>query len=314
MATPAPAAPAPTATPSQPAAPAKIDATPSAQAPKAGEQKQGTQPDAKAQAQAVAEAKKYKLLVDGADVEVDETELIRRAQKATGAEKRFEEANRVKQQLDAILSELKDPKKVFQLLSRPEIGHDVKTLASEWLYENVVKPESMPKEQYELQKMKAEFDQIKKERDEYATKYQTEQEQKETALEMERLDKAMKATLESSNLPRTPQTISRMAYYMQVGLQRGVNLTPADVLPLVKNDYEAALKAFVGDLDGDDLENFLGESVAEKIRKHTLAKVQSGAKGLSDKKVLSTSEPTEKRTFLSEKDWSAEMDRRLGFK
>ena len=263
---------------------------------------------------AAIEAKKYKLLVDGADVEVDETELIRRAQKATGAEKRFEEANRLRDQLNAILSELKDPKKVFSLLSRPEIGHDIKNLASEWLYENVVKPEQMSTEErikFERERAMQENEQIKRERDEYKKLIDEEREKRETALEMERLDREMTKTLSQSNLPKTPQTVSRMAYYMKLGHERGVSLTPDDVLPFVRKDFEDSLKALVGGLDGDTLEAFLGSDVSEKIRKHTLAKVAGAQKQVIEKP--STGEDDKpKRRFLSEKDWSAEMNRRLG--
>jgi len=263
---------------------------------------------------AAIEAKKYKLVVDGAEEEVDEPELIRRAQKAKGAEKRFEEANRLRGQLNAILSELKDPKKVFSLLSRPEIGHDIKNLASEWLYENVVKPEQMSTEErikFERERAMQENEQIKRERDEYKKLIDEEREKRETALEMERLDREMTKTLSQSNLPKTPQTVSRMAYYMKLGHERGVSLTPDDVLPFVKKDFEDSLKAMVGGLDGETLEAFLGSDVSEKIRKHTLSKVAGAQKQVIEKP--STGEDDKpKRRFLSEKDWSAEMNRRLG--
>jgi len=302
MSTQAPVAPAPATTPA-PVAPKVDAAVPAKPADVKPAEAQ------KADAKVAADVKKYKLVIDGAEEEVDEPELIRRAQKAKGAEKRFEEANRVKAQLNAILTELKDPKKVFQLLSRPEIGHDIKTIASEWLYENVVKPESMPKEQWELQKAREELAQIKRERDELFNKDKEARETAEMQAEMERLDKSVKNALEGSNVPKTPWTVRRMAYYMQLGLQRGIQLDPKEVVPFVKNDHAEAVRQMAESLDGDDLEKFLGETVAEKIRKHTLSKLQT-VKQKSDPVI--TRGQDKKPVYLNEKEWSKEMDRKMG--
>jgi len=80
-------------------------------------------------------ARKYKVKLDGKEVEVDEDELINSYQLRKVSDQRLQEGVKARRQAEAFLQMLKaDPRKV---LSDPRIGIDVKKMAEDIIYENL---------------------------------------------------------------------------------------------------------------------------------------------------------------------------------
>lgn len=233
-------------------------------------------PEVKAEptkAEAKAEAiRKFKLKYEDSEEEVTEEELILRAQKQRGSEKKYQEAAHMRKQAEQLVNLLKqDPMKV---LSNPTLGHDVKKLMTEYLAKQIEEDLMDPKEK-ELRDLRQQI----KEREDMEKEQKQAEEQKRlqeaTQKYMQDIQKDIVTALNDSGLPRSEKTIKRTAYYLDQALQKGhKNVTAKDVIPLVKEEYLNDMKELFGTSNADTLVQLLGEENVGKIRKFDLERLQ----------------------------------------
>lgn len=250
--------------------------------------------------------KKYKVKVDGEELEVDENELLTGYQTRKAADKKFREASMARKQAEEFVSLLKsDP---IKLLSHPSIGHDVRKLAEEYLVSQL-QEEALSPEQRELKEAKRKLQEYEEQEKRKTQEADKEKMEKLQAHYAEDYTNKIIGALESSTLPKTPMTIKRMAYYLHRGLEMGVEMDIKDVAGLVKQDYIDEQKNLFGALDEDTLVSLLDKDVLEKIRR-------------AEVKKLKTRQPPKGETFvgdgsrdskpsgrtLSKDDWKAKLD------
>jgi hypothetical protein len=216
--------------------------------------------------------KRYKVKVNGEELEVTEQELIQGYQTRRAADEKFREAAMARKQAEEFINLLKkDPIKV---LSHPGLGIDFRKLAEEYLYSQLEEELMDPKDR-ELKKYKAMIEEQER--------IKAEQEQAEREAQIERLKaqysqdyvKDITAALQDTGLPKNEFTVKRIAFYMAEALKRGYNLTARQVAPLVKEDYIKEQKALYSSLDGDLLIQLLGEDLVNKVRKYDVSKVKA---------------------------------------
>lgn len=215
---------------------------------------------------------RHRVKVDGNEVEVDLEELKRGYSHQQAANKILQEGKTARQQAEQLVQLLKsDP---LAVLKDPRLGLNVRKLAEEYLAAEIGDELMDPKDK-ELRDLKR----WKEEREGEANRAK---EEEENARQQELRSKyvndysaSIVEVLEAGGLPKNPVCVKRMAYYMQEGLKRGIELSPRDVVPLVKEDYMEEQKALFGSADGDSLLSLLGEDVAAKIRKHDLSRLKS---------------------------------------
>jgi hypothetical protein len=216
--------------------------------------------------------KKYKVKVNGEEMEVTEEELIKGYQIRKAADEKFREASMLRKQAEEFISLLKkDPIKV---LTHPSLGVDFKKLAEEYLYQQLEEELMDPKDR-ELKKYKAMIEEMERQ------KQEQERAQQETMIEQLKAEysqnyvKDITEALQSSGLPKNEFTVKRIAYYMYEGLRRGYNLSAKQVAPLVKEDYIKEQRALYSSLDGDLLVQLLGDDLVNKIRKYDVDKLKA---------------------------------------
>jgi hypothetical protein len=183
----------------------------------------------------------------------------------------------LEKEVQAFIDLLKsDPKAI---LSDPNLGLDLKKFAASIIEEDIANSQKSP-EQLEKEKAQAELKALKEERE----REREEQKQKEfTAIqerEFERYENLMMQTLEKSDMPNSPYVVKKMAEYMLAGFTRKdargnpdpINLTPEDVLPLVREEVLSDLKAMFKIWPEETIEKLLGKEIITKIRKKSVAK------------------------------------------
>ncbi len=220
---------------------------------------------------AQTQARMFKVKVNGQEKEIPEDVMIRDYQTREAADKRFQEAAEMKKSAESFMQRLKS--NPIEALKDPSLGHDVRKLAEEYLVAQIQEEMMDPKDR-ELRDLKKYKE--GKDAEEMTAKEQAEAERKEV-LRTQYADEYQEGiiqALETSGLPRTPFTVRKMAYYMAEGLKRELNLSPKDVLPLVKEDYMEEHKHFFSALDGESLIDFVGKENADKLRKHDLARLK----------------------------------------
>jgi hypothetical protein len=207
----------------------------------------------------------YKVTVDGQDMEVDEDELRRGYAHNKAASKRMEEASMTRKEAEQVLRIFKEnPKEAFKML-----GSDARKFAEQIINDELSEALLSPQER-ELRDYKSKVDKYESESRNAKEQYEREQLESSIAQQAESIQADIIGSLESSGLPKTERTVSRMVYYMQAALQAGFNVTPKDVVDQVRADYKADLNSMLGGLPEDALEAFLGADVVKRIAKSTV--------------------------------------------
>ena len=220
---------------------------------------------------AQAEIRKLKLKVDQNEVEMSEAEVIALAQKGQGAEKRFQEAAQMRKEAEAVVRFLKEnPREAMK-----QFGIDVRKFSEDVLMEHLTE-QSMSPEQKKQRDTEAELNKYR-ERD----KAETERQHKEAVTKQEQelvqhYTKTFTEALEASGLPKTNETVARMARYQQQASRKGYEVPPADLAKLVRSDYENEQQALYGSMDGDKLIEILGKDIVSKLSKAQIAKLKAG--------------------------------------
>lgn len=218
-------------------------------------------------------AKIHKIKVNGKVMNVSIDELRALAQKGVGAESKFSEAARIRDQTEAFKKRLKeDP---IGTLTDPRLGLEFDKIAQDHLFKKIQREQLSP-EQRELAELK---EKMKASDDEKMKALETQKAQEHETLVQhyhEQHERDIISALDQGKLPKTPQTVSRFARYMLEGLKRGITLKPVDLIEIVRTDYLGEIGSVFGSSEGDQLLQLLGEPVLKKIRDAELKKIQSG--------------------------------------
>jgi hypothetical protein len=237
-------------------------------------QEQGA--EQQAQASNPALKKKYKVKIDQKEEELEldlnnDEEVKKHLQMSRAAQKRMKEAADTRKQAETFIKMLQE--NPVELLSNPKLGLDFRKIAEEYLY-NQIQQESMSPEQRKQIEMEQRL--RKYEEQEKTVKQQQESQQLEELQNhyAQDFDKKITDALKSSNLPKSPKTVKRMAELMYKNLQYGLELEPNQLVELVKQDYVNEIKELFGSSEGDILMSIMGDDIANKIRKADLARLQ----------------------------------------
>lgn len=220
--------------------------------------------------------KKFKLKVHGKEVEEEvdldnEEELTKRFQLAKAAQVKMQEARELQKAAEEFVNLLKtNPRKV---LNDPNIGVDLKKLAQEIINEEIEESQKTPEQrekeklQRELEELKAKFEREEKERQEREfQRLQAEQEEK--------IQNDIESALQTGELPKTAYTVRKMAEMMMLALQNDIDLSPKDLVPLLRKQMQADVKDLFGAASDDIIEELVGKERISAIRKKKVAQAQ----------------------------------------
>jgi hypothetical protein len=224
--------------------------------------------------------KVWKLNVYGKDVDFDasdEAQIQKAVQKGLAADKRFTAAAKSEKQLAALINSLRqDP---LSVAMNEKLGHDPEVLLEAMLKKmgpkarkvaekymgGVVDYELMDPKDREILDHKKKIEEFEASEKEARNKQQAERFQRLQAQYHGEYEADIVSTLESSGLPKTPATVKRLAYYLDLGLRNGAVLKAADVIEYVKRDYQQETNDLYGATDGDLLLSILGKDVVNKV-------------------------------------------------
>lgn len=224
--------------------------------------------------------KSLKLKVYGEEVnedlpfEIDENPeaveyLTKQLQLAKAAQRAMQENTTFQKQVQDFFKNLKGNTK--QALT--DMGIDPKEFAAMVIEEEIKKAEMSPaeREKQELQEKIRKMEEERKSEKEELTKKELEQLQQQ---EYERIDMQMSQALNGSDLPKSPYVIKKMAELMLQGNRLGYDVSPMDVLPLVREEIAEDLKQMFAAMPEDAVEAMIGKDVFNRVRKKNLAKAK----------------------------------------
>lgn len=239
--------------------------------------------------------RKLKLKVDGEeqDFEYDPDDMdymTKQFQLAKVAQKRMAEKSSIEKEVVKFIEDLrKNPRKA---LSDPAIGIDIKQLAKSIIEEEIANSKKSP-EQLKAEQLEAELKSIKEEREKEKTDSQQREFERIKEEAYERYDIAMSSALEKSDLPKSPYVVKKMADYMLLGLQNGKDVSPEDVLPLVREEIQEDLKAMFQSMPEDAIEAMIGKDIFNRVRRKNIAKAKAAPAAVKSNKVMDSGKKAE---------------------
>ena len=241
-------------------------------------------PPAVAQKEEAKRLKSLKLKVYGQDIteelpfEIDDNPevveyLTKQLQMSKAAQRAMQEKGSFEKQVQSFVENLKG--NTAQVLQ--EMGLDPVEFAAKVLEQEIAKQALSPAERKNLEyeaKLKALEDENKRKEEDF-NKKQFEAHRKQVA---DQVENQMISALDKSDLPHTPYVADRIAKYMLLALNDPngpVELSPEDVIPLVRADILGDMQHLLKGMSEDKIENFIGKDVFSKVRKKNIEKVKA---------------------------------------
>lgn len=205
----------------------------------------------------------------------------RQLQLAKASQSRMSQHAELQKQVTGFIEELKkNPKKI---LSDPNIGIDVKKFAAQILEEEIEAAKKSP-EQLEKEKLENRLKELEEERKKEKEDLKKQQFEMLQSQAYEEYDRDISNAISASTLPKSSYTVKKVADYMLLGLQQGMDVKAADVIPLVEEEIRKDLKEMFAILPEDVIEQLVGKETLGKLRKKNVAKakqvVSNATKGI----------------------------------
>jgi len=146
-----------------------------------------------------------------------------------------------------------------------QMGISAKEFSEEFL-EKEVELMQMSEEDRKILDLQNELESLKKREDD--TKRESEVKQQEALRDKyaAEYEKDLMSALDTSDLPNNPELILRMNQYMKVALENGIDLSFADLIPLVSDNVNSELTKLLASTPIEKLVSMLGEDKVKGIR------------------------------------------------
>ncbi len=225
-----------------------------------------------------AERRKYRLKVDGKDIEEELTDdqIAVRLQKGHGAERRMQEAAEHRKQLAAwVESFKKDP---WAAAKDPFIGLDLEALAEEKLtakYERYLEEQSMTEEQRTVRQRDEELKRVNEENARYKKRDEDAAQQAFNEKVFKQTESEFTEALKEYGTDVNDEVLYEMAKLGKLNLQQKLEMTPkqvaAEVREIIERGQERLRKSVTGGLKGDRLLKHLGDDVVKEVIRASLS-------------------------------------------
>lgn len=193
----------------------------------------------------------------------------------------------------------------FELLKRA--GYDPRQLAEEYLTQ-AIEEDMLPENEKELRRVRQEKEELERQYKEELTR--REQEQMNVAIQQaqQEISNSIIDALESSSLPKSPEVVKRIANYMLIAEQKGINVNPKQVIPLVEEDFRNLNAQILKSLDPSKRISYIGEDLLKQIRQDDLARLKT-SQSQSSQSVPKSKQPTNKK--ITKEEWRRELAERI---
>lgn len=253
--------------------------------------------------------KRMKFRINGREVEkeidlTDEDALRELLQKGFAADERFQTASQLEKKMKQFAEALQeDP---FEALRAA--GHDPDKLTEMYMKKRVEELAKSP-EQLQLEKLQKEIEKERKAREALEQEKLTAEQARIEAEYSRQLDEEITSALTSSELPKSPYVVKRIAENLMLGLEQGnEDITVQDVLPVVERQIKQEIQQMFEAMPEDVIEKVLGNNVSNKLRKRRLSSMKktpdtaSGVKQTGQAE-LKKSQPKEEAKPVKAKDF-----------
>lgn len=219
-------------------------------------------PDNKEVKPKVVKPTKFKVKVDGQELEVDEKELLRGYSHQKAANKILQEGKAAHKQATEFIEMMKDPQQALKVLNK--LGHDPRALAEKYLIEQLEDEMMDPRDKAlrEAQNRLKSIDESERLQKQAIQKAHHDEMVKK---HMENYEQSFIQTLQKAEVPANKYTVGEMAKYIGRAAKIGFEMTTDEAAQLVKQDIKQAQLSLIGNADGETLLKLFGDDVANKM-------------------------------------------------
>jgi hypothetical protein len=223
------------------------------------------------------------------------------------AQKTSDMATRKAKDQEKLVSEIasmiqSDP---WTLLQRA--GYDPRKLAEEYLTQ-AIEEDMMPESERELKRVRLERDELERQYKEEMERREQEQMQGAIQQAQQEISSQIIDALSSSSLPKSPDVVKRIANYMLIAEQKGINVNPKQVIPLVEEDFRNLNASILKSLDPTKRISYIGEDLLKQIRQDDLARLKTTQSQASQ----STPKPRQSTNKkITKEEWRKELAERI---
>lgn len=220
--------------------------------------------------------KMHRVKVNGREIDVDEAELLESGKTATqirrAAEERFAQAKRMLAEVEARQKKLTESPEdaLSELLGGKE---KFLALAEQALIRKLQLEQMDPHARAAMEARQA-LEAERKARMDIEQQIRDQQAQALQAQFAQEFDSQFTEALESHGLPRTPDTVRRMAQLQVKAIDMGLQLAPKDIAKIVRDDFVSEQASTLAHLSGDKLLAALGPELRKRIRAAEVASVK----------------------------------------
>ncbi len=222
-----------------------------------------------------AATRTFKVKVDGQEMEVDEATLIRDYQISKAGMKRLEEASAVQKNIDAFKDAYeKDPVATMQRLAKGKHGGEFRKAVEKFLLSELER-DGESNEQRELRSAREEAAEARAELEKHRNERLRAQAEEAKKREAGTIDQEISGAITSVGLPKTPDTVKRLAQIMLQNHAGKVGLTTAQCAQVLRREVEEQHRALLEGMDDEGTFKFLGDKVASRIRRVEVARLKT---------------------------------------
>lgn len=222
--------------------------------------------------------KKLKLKVNGREEERefdlgDDKFLTEMFQKAFSSDERFQKASKVEKDAKTRMEQIarmiqEDPESILG-----EFGHNMDELAEKHIQKRIQELEKSP-EQREMEKLRNELEKEMKKREKLEQERQNAENSRIQEQFARNLNDEISSGLSTSDIPKSPFVVKRIAEHLIAALDNGKNVEVKDVIPLVQKQIKAEIRQMFEAMPEDVIESVLGETVSNKLRQRRIKKMK----------------------------------------
>jgi len=245
----------------------------------------------------------FKFKANGQEKEVtldwnNKEDIIRRLQLAEAAQPAMQKASEIEKNYEREIQNLLDnPWEVLK-----ELGLDPDEMAEARIQQQIEQLQKSP-EQLEFEKQQNELEEL---RNKLKVEEEAKSEQEFARLQREAeidLDQQITAALSSTTeLPKSPYVVKRIADAMLTALENGYNDVKAeDVIPWVEKEINSEFQELFAAMPDKSFENYIGQKNIERLRKGRLNKMQAASQIKESGKAAPVEKKAEKKLKLN--DW-----------
>jgi len=153
-------------------------------------------------------------------------------------------------------------------------GHDPDKVSESYMQKRIDDMKKSP-EQRELEDLRAKVEEERKAREDLEAEKVTAEQARVQEEYSRHLDKEIDASLDSSDLPKSPYVVKRIAENLMIAIEQGnEDVTVQDILPLVEKQIKGEIRQMFEAMPEDIVEKVLGNDVSTKLRKRRLSKAK----------------------------------------